>query len=325
MTLHKAIFVLVVSCLAGIGPAEAQDYPSRPITIVVPMPPGGGLDLFARIAAENLLHALKQDVVVDNRGGGGGNIGTRAAAKAAPDGYTLLLGQTGSMAINPTLYGASAGYDPRKDFAPIGLIAAMPIILTAHPSLPTKSVSELIALAKRQPGKLNIGVPTVGSSAYMAAEMFKMMAGVDMNIIPYKGTGPLTNDLLGGHVPVGFNNIAPSLTNIQTANLRALGVASLTRSPVLPDVPTVAEGGVPGFEAVVRYGLLAPAGTPRPIIERLNRELNDFLKLPEVRSRIASIGAEPLNSTPEEYAADIDREEKKWGALLRQLKLTGPN
>jgi tripartite-type tricarboxylate transporter receptor subunit TctC len=319
--LHTSLFGIIASCLVAIGPVRAEDYPSRPITIVVPMPPGGGLDVFARLVSENLPSAIKQEVIVENRAGGSGNIGTRAAARSAPDGYTLLLGQTGSMSINPTLFGAAAGYDPRKDFVPIGLIAEMPIILTAHPSLPARSVSELIAMAKREPGKLNIGVPTVGSMAYMAAEMFKSMAAVDMTIIPYKGTSPLTNDLLGGHVPVGFNNIAPSLTNIQAGNLRALGVASRKRSALLPEVPTVAEAGLPGFEAVVRYGLLAPANTPRPVVELLYRELNTLLKRPDVRERIASVGAEPLTSTPEDYAADIDREETKWGALLHKLNL----
>jgi len=263
--------------------------------------------------------------VVENRGGGAGNIGTRAAARAAPDGYTLLLGQTGSMSINPSLYGAAAGYDPRRDFAPIGLIAEMPIILTVHPSLPAASVPELISLAKREPGKLNVGVPTVGSSAYIAAELFKMMSGLEMSLISYKGTAALTNDLLGGHVPVGFNNIAPSLSNIQAGSMRALGVASLARSPVLPQVPTVSEAGLPGFEAVVRYGLLAPAGTPRPIVERLNRQLNALLRLSDVRERIVGIGGAPLPSTPEEYAADIDREESKWGGLVQKLHLSGGN
>ncbi|MGB6751995.1 MAG: tripartite tricarboxylate transporter substrate binding protein [Xanthobacteraceae bacterium] len=319
--LFVSLLGIITTSLIIIGLAGAQDYPSRPITVIVPMPPGGGLDVIARIVAENLPRALNQAVVVENRGGGNGNIGTRDAARAAPDGYKLLLGQTGSMSINPSLYGTGAGYDPRKDFAPIGLIAAMPTVLMVHPSLPAKSVGELISIAKREPGKLNAGVPTVGSIAYMAAEMFKMMAGVDMAIIPYMGTSPLTNDLLGGHVPIGFNNIAASLSNIQAGNLRALGVASLKRSALLPDVPTVAEAGLPGFEAVVSYGLLAPAGTPRAIIERLNRELNTFLGLPDVRARISDIGGEPLTSTPEEYAADIDREETKWSALVRELSL----
>jgi tripartite-type tricarboxylate transporter receptor subunit TctC len=320
--LYALLLGIIAACLSVIGPSNAQDYPSRPVTIVVPMPPGGGLDVFARLIADNLPLVRKQEVVVENHGGGGGNIGTRAAARAKPDGYTLLLGQTGSMSINPSLYGTAAGYDPRTDFAPIGMIAAMPIILTAHPSLPAKSVRELISMAKREPGRLNVGVPTIGSSSYMAAEMFKMMANIDVAIIPYKGTSPLTNDLLGGHVPVGFNNIAPSLSNIQAGNLRALGVASLTRSALLPDVPTIAEAGIPGFEAVVRYGLLAPAGTPRPVVEQLNRDLNTLLNRPDIRARIVSIGAQPLPSTPEEYAADIDHEEIKWGALLRKLNLS---
>ncbi len=288
--------------------------------LIVSYPAGGGADAVARIVADKLSYALKQQVVVENRGGGAGNIGARAVAKAAPDGYELLLGHTNILSINPSMY-PNAGYDPRKDFSPIGLIAAGPVVLMVHPSLPVQSLSELIAYAKREPGKLNAGVPVVGSGSYLAAEMFKAAAGVDMTIIPYKGTGPLTSDLIAGHVNVGFNTIAPALSNIRGGNLRAIAVASLKRSSLLPDTPTVSESGVPGFEAVLRYGLLAPAGTPRPIIDKLSKALNEILKLEDVRRRIAADGADIVTSTPAEYAADIDREETKWGELVRKLKL----
>jgi len=300
--------------------AHAQDYPARTVTLVVPYPPGGGVDAMARVVAERLSAALGQQVVVDNRGGGGGLIGTRAVQKAAPDGYTLLLGHTGTISINPSLY-ANAGYDPRKDFAAVGLIASMPVVLIAHPSFPARSIADVIALAKKEPGKLNVGTSAVGTGGYMSAESFKSVAGIDVAIIPYKGTAPVMNDLLGGHVPVAFGVIPPALGNIQAGKLRAIAVASPTRTALLPDTPTFAESGMPGFEAVLHYGLLAPAGTPRPIVDKLNAELRKLAANDEVKKRIAAEGGDPLTSSPEEYAADIDREETKWSTLIRRLNL----
>ena len=300
--------------------AQAQDYPARTVTLVVPYPPGGGVDAMARVVAERLSAALGQQVVVDNRGGGGGLIGTRAVQKAAPDGYTLLLGHTGTISINPSLY-ANAGYDPRKDFAAVGMIASMPVVLIAHPSFPARSIADVIALAKKEPGKLNVGTSAVGTGGYMSAESFKSVAGIDVAIIPYKGTAPVMNDLLGGHVPVAFGVIPPALGNIQAGKLRAIAVASPTRTALLPDTPTFAESGMPGFEAVLHYGLLAPAGTPRPIVDKLNAELRKLAANDEVKKRIAAEGGDPLTSSPEEYAADIDREETKWSTLIRRLNL----
>lgn len=274
----------------------------------------------ARIVAEKLSVALSQQVVVDNRGGGGGNIGTRAVAKAPPDGYTLLLGHTGTISINPSLY-ASPGYDPRIDFAAIGLIASMPVALLAHPSFPAKSVTELIALAKAQPGRLNLGTSAVGTGSYMCAELFRASAGVDMTIIPYKGTAPVMNDLLGGHVSVAFGVLPPALGNIEAGSLRALAVTGLSRVSLLPNVPTVAESGLPGFDAVLHYGLLAPAGTPQSIIERLNKALRVLVAAPDVQARIHAEGGDPLTSSADEYTADIERESAKWAALIKQLNL----
>ena len=301
-------------------PAFAQEYPTRTITLVVPYPPGGGVDAMARVVADRLSAALGQQVVVDNRGGGSGLVGTRAVVKAAPDGYTLLLGHTGSISINPSLY-ANAGFDPRKDFAAIGLIASMPVVLVAHPSFPAKTIGDFVALAKKEPGKLNVGTSAVGTGGYMSAELFKATAGVDVAIIPYKGTAPVMNDLLGGHVPVAFGVIPPALGNIQGGKLRAIAVASPKRTSLLPDVPTFAESGMPGFESVLHYGLLAPAGTPRPIIDRLNAELRKLADAEEVKKRIHSEGGDPMTSSPEEYAADIDQEEQKWATLIRRLNL----
>jgi tripartite-type tricarboxylate transporter receptor subunit TctC len=301
-------------------PAKADDYPSRPVTLVVPFPAGGGVDAIGRIIAEKLSTALGQQVVIDNRGGAAGVIGTRVVAKAAPDGYTLVMATTGSVAINPTLY-ANPGYDPRQDLAPIGLISSTPIVLMAHLTFPARSLAEVIALAKQNPGKLNIGTPPPGTSSYLAAELFKVMAGIDFTIVTYKGTGPLTTDLIGNHVPLAFNVLAPAVGHLKSGTLRALAVVAPARSGLFPDVPTAAQAGLPDFEAVLHYGLLAPAGTPRPIVDRLNKELRAAIATPEVRARIAADGGDPMPSSPEEYLADIDREETKWGALIRKLKL----
>jgi tripartite-type tricarboxylate transporter receptor subunit TctC len=312
----------VVSALAVVsgGPVAAQEYPTRPITLVVPFPPGGGNDSMARIIAEKLSHALGQQIVVDNRGGAGGVIGTRMAAKAAADGYTLLLGHTGTMGINPSLY-AAPGYDIRKDFAPIGLIAVMPMAFMTQPSAPYKTIGDLIAAAKKEPGKINIGSSPKGTGSHLCAELFMASAGVQMNLIPYKGTAQSITDLVGGHVAAACNIIPPAYGNLKAGTLRAVAVTSLKRSSHLPDVPTVAESGLPGFEADLYYGLLAPAGTPRPIVERLNKELRAALTNEEVRQRIANDAAEPLSSTPEEHAALLDRDETKWSTLIRKLNL----
>jgi tripartite-type tricarboxylate transporter receptor subunit TctC len=300
--------------------ALAQDYPNRTISLVVPYPPGGGVDAMARVVAEKLSGALGQQVVVDNRAGGSGLVGTRAFIKSAPDGYTLFLGHTGSISINPSLY-ANAGFDPRKDFAPIGLIASMPVALLAHPSFPAKTIGDVVAIAKREGTKFNIGTSAVGTGGYLSAELFKSITGIDAAIIPYKGTGQVMNDLLGNHVPIAFGVLPPALGNLQAGTLRAIAVLSPTRFSLLPDVPTANESGLPGFESVLHYGLLAPAGTPRPIIERLNTALRALVETEQVKQRILAEGGDPLTSTPEEYAKDIDSEETKWGTLVRKLNL----
>jgi tripartite-type tricarboxylate transporter receptor subunit TctC len=320
LKLMSRLAALAVAFVALAGAVQAQDYPTRAITLIVPYPPGGGVDAMARIVGEKLSTALGQQVVVDNRGGGGGLIGTRAVAKAAPDGYTLLLGHTGTISINPSLY-ANAGYDPRKDFAPIGLIASMPVVLLAHPSFPGKTVADVIAMAKKEPGKLNIGTSAIGTGGYLAAEYFKSASAIDVALIPYKGTAPVINDLLGGHVPVAFGVLPPVLGNLNAGKLRAIAVLSRERFSLLPDVPTAAESGLPDFEAVLHYGVLAPAGTPRAIVERLNKELRALVATDEVKARIHTEGGDPLTSTAGEYAADIDKEETKWSTVIRKLNL----
>jgi tripartite-type tricarboxylate transporter receptor subunit TctC len=321
MSRYVAAFIAAVATVLTVcGVSAAADYPARTVTLVVPYPPGGGVDAMARVVAAKLSAALNQQFIVDNRAGAGGTIGTRAVAQAAPDGYTLLLGHTGTISINPSLY-AHAGYDPRKDFAPIGLVASMPVALLAHPSFPAKSIAEFIALARKDPGKLNLGTSAVGTGGYMCAELFKSEAGVNVAIIPYKGTAPVMNDLLGGHVPIAFGVLPPALGNIQGGKLRAIAVTSKKRFSLLPDVPTFDESGLPGFEAVLHYGLLAPAGTPQEIVDRLGVELRKLVDLPEVQKQIHNEGGDPLTSTPAEYAADIDQEEKKWSGLVKKLGL----
>jgi tripartite-type tricarboxylate transporter receptor subunit TctC len=301
-------------------PAAADDYPTKPITLIVPFPAGGGVDVIGRIVADKLAAELGQPVVVDNRGGAAGVIGTRVAARAAPDGYTLVMATSGSIAINPNLY-ANPGYQTLKDLAPIGLISSTPIVLMAHPSAPEQSLAEVIASAKREPGKLNIGTPPPGTSAYLGGELFKSLAGVDITIVTYRGTGPLTTDLLGGHVKLGLNVLAPAMSMLKAGSLKALAVLAQRRSSHLPDTPTSAEAGLPGFESGLNYGLLAPAGTPDAIIKRLNLALRAGIDTPDVRARIAADGGDPLPSSPEEYRADIEREDGRWGALIRKLNL----
>ena len=310
---------LLLSFLAAASSVHAQTYPTRPITLVVPFPAGGGNDALARLVAERMSKTLGQQVVVENRGGAGGTVATRAIAKSAPDGYTILLTYTGTLAINPSLY-PNAGYDPRKDFAPIGTIGTLVSVLVANPALPVRSTAELIAFAKTNPGKINYAfVP--GTVGHISTEMFARGAGITLTNIPYRGNGPAIGDLLGGHVSMMFLSILPVIGQIQAGTLRALAVASPARVPLLPDVPTIAESGLQGFSAVITYGLAAPAGTPRAIIDRLNKELRAALDDRDLRARLIAEGGEALPGTPEHYAAEIDREEKKWGPLVKSLDL----
>jgi tripartite-type tricarboxylate transporter receptor subunit TctC len=296
--------------------AAAQDYPSRPITLIVPYAAGGGNDVMARIVAEKMTRSLGQQIVIENKGGAGGSIATRQVAKAAPDGYTLGLGGTGTHAINPTLY-PNVGYDPRKDFAPVGLIATSALVVLVNTSIPAKTIPELIALAKRDPGKLNYASAGVGSGIHLGAELFATMAGVKLTHIPYKGSSPALTDLIGGHVAIYFSSLPPAIALIKEGKVRALAVTGPARSGLLPDLPTVAEAALPGYESVLHYGIVAPAGTPRPIIEKLNAAMQAALAEPDVRERIIADGAEPLPGTPEDYAADIDREETKWSQVVK--------
>jgi tripartite-type tricarboxylate transporter receptor subunit TctC len=274
----------------------------------------------ARNVADKLSVSLGQQIVVENRGGAGGVIGTRSVARATPDGYTILLSYTATMAIAPAM-NVNAGYDPRKDFVPIGMIGAAPSVLVVNPSMPVHSVAELIAFAKAAPAPLQYGSPGVGTVNHLAGEYLAAETGMKLQHVPYKGNGPALGDLLGGHILMMFVPIPVALGNIKAGTLRGLAIGSTNRTNLLPDLPTLAESGVPGFEVGLRYGLVAPAGTPPAVVARLNKELNAALAMEDVKNRLATEGAESLPGTPEAYAADIDKEEKKWGGLVKKLGL----
>ena len=308
--------IVVAGTLTLTGAAAAQDYPSRAITLVVPYAAGGGNDVMARIVAERMSRSLGQQIVIENKGGAGGSIATRQVAKSAPDGYTLGLGGTGTLAINPTLY-PNVGYDPRKDFAPVGLIATSALVVLVHPSIEVKSIGDLIALAKREPGKLNYASAGSGSGIHLGSELLAQMAGIKLTHIPYKGSSPALTDLIGGHVAIYLSSLPPAIALVREGKVRALAVTGPARSAIFPDLPTVAEAALPGYEAVLHYGIVAPAGTPQPIIDKLSAALKAALAHSDVRARIVADGAEPLPTTPAEYAADIDREETKWSQIVK--------
>jgi len=310
-----AIASVIAATLAS--PARAQDFPTRPIALIVPYAAGGGNDVMARIVADKMAAALGQPIVVENRGGAGGSIATRAVAHAPADGYTLGLGGTGTLAIDPSLY-PNVGYDPRKDFAPIGLIATSALVVLVHPSVPAKTIPELIALAKREDGKLTYASAGIGSGIHLGAELFATMAGVKLTHIPYKGSAPALTDLLGGHVSIYFSSLPPAIGLVQDGKVRALAVTGPERSKIFPDLPTVAEAALPGYAAVLHYGIVAPAGTPKPVVDKLAAALRVAIASPDVAKKIATDGAEIMGMTPAEYAADIDREEAKWSEVVRR-------
>lgn len=297
--------------------AKAQDYPSRPITLIVPQAAGGGNDVIARMLADTMSRSLGQQIIVENRTGAGGTIGTRQLAASAPDGYTLAMGSTGTVAMAPSVFPA-AGYDPRKDFAPIGLIARSSVALVVGPSVSATSIQELIAFGKKEPGKLTYGSGGVGTGNHLAGVLFEIMANISMTHVPFKGANPAINDVMGGHVSMIFSSLPPVIGLIKSGQLRALGIGSLKRSNMLPNLPTIGEAGLAGFEAEQRYGLLAPAGTPAAVVTKLNAALREALQSPDVQARIANDGAEPVPSTPEQYVQDIDRDEAKWARVIKE-------
>jgi len=305
-----------------LGPALAQGqdaYPSKPVRLILPFPPGGGTDILGRLVAERLAARLGQPVVTENRGGAGGNLGAEAAVRAAPDGYTLLLAAP-TLAISPSLY-AKLSYDPLKDLAPISLVATVPNVMITHPSVPANTLQEFIALAKAKPGEMNFGSGGSGTSNHLGGEMFNIVAGVKLVHVPYKGVNLAMNDAMTGNVQLVIIGIPAAAPQIKAGKLRALAVLAPQRSDALPDVPTATEAGLPDLDVTTWYGLLAPAATPKPIIARLNAEIVQTMREPELNERLAAMAVDPVTSTPEEFAIYIRQETAKWGAVVRKAGL----
>jgi tripartite-type tricarboxylate transporter receptor subunit TctC len=300
------------------GGADGR-YPSKPIRLISPFAPGGGASLVARILSQELTEAWGQSVVVDNRSGGGGVIGTELAAHAPPDGYTLMMATASNIVIRPLV--DKVPFDPIKDFTPIAYTTTVPLVLVVHPSVAAKSVKELIALARARDSRLNFASSGEGTISHLAGELFKRSAAINMNHVPYRGGGPALIDIVAGHVPTGFVNILESLPQVKAGRLRALAVSSPARSPVMPDVPTVAEAGVPGYEVTQWSGMMAPAGLPKTIVTKLNGEIDRILAKPEVRDRLSADGAQPGGGPPERFGAFIKAEITKWSKVVKGIKL----
>jgi tripartite-type tricarboxylate transporter receptor subunit TctC len=308
-------------CAAAISlTVTAQSYPARPVRIIVPFAPGGGTDIIGRAIAPRLGEALGQQVLIDNRPGAGTIIGAELAARSAPDGYTLFMGINGTMAINPSMY-KKLPYDPMKDFVPVSMLGVGPNVLVVHPSLPARSVKELIALAKAHPGRLSYASSGTGGAPHLAGELLKSMARIDMVHIPYKGAGPATIDLLAGQVQVMFAGLGAAITHIKSGKVRGIAVASAKRSVALPELPTIAES-LPGFEASTWFALFAPAGTPKDIVSRLNAELGKVMARKDVQQQLVAQGYETLTSTPEQLAAQLKRDTTLWAGVIRTAGIT---
>ena len=311
-----ALVLLAAPALLA-GEARAQAYPSRPIRLIVPFPPGGSTDILSRALGQKLSEGLAQPVLIDNRPGAGGSIGSEAAAKAAPDGYTLVMGQLGPLAVSPAIY-KNLPYDPVKSFAPVSLMAMVPSVLVVNPQVPAASASELIAYARANPGKLTYGSAGSGSTSHLTTEYFKLATGTDILHVPYKGVGPMLTDLISGQLSMGINGAPAVMPHVNSGRLRALAVTGSARLPSLPQIPTLIESGVKGFDASGWYGILAPAGTAREIVMKLNAEIRRIMQTPELRSRLDNEGAIPAAGSPEEFTAFIVAEIARWGAVLKR-------
>jgi tripartite-type tricarboxylate transporter receptor subunit TctC len=302
---------------AALACAQAQTWPARPLRLIVPFPPGGSTDILARALSQKLAEGLSQPVVIDNRPGAGGSIGSEAAAKAAPDGYTVMMGHLGTLAVNAAIY-RKLPYDPVKSFAPVCLMAIVPSVLVVNNALPVASAAELIAYAKKNPGKLAYGSAGPGSTSHLTTEYFKLATGTDILHVPYKGVGPMLTDLVSGQLSMGLNGAPAVMPHVTSGRLRALAVSSLTRIPSLPNIPTLDESGVKGFEANGWYGIVAPAGTAREIVSKLNAEIRRAMATPELKARLDAEGAIPAAGSPEEFAAFIASEIARWGAVVKR-------
>jgi tripartite-type tricarboxylate transporter receptor subunit TctC len=301
--------------LAAGGAVAQQPFPSKPVHLIVGFPPGGGVDIIARTISQPLSERLGQPVIVENRPGAGGNIAAEQVAHAPADGYTLLIGAVSSLAISASVY-RHQNYNVLKDFAPVAVVASVPNVLVVNPSVPAKNVRELIALAKAEPGKLNFGSAGNGTTVHFAGELFKSMAHLDMVHVPYKGAAPAMADLLGGQVQMMFDFLSAAAPQIKSGKLRALGVTSVTRSPVIPDVPTIAEAGLPGYQVLGDFGIVAPAGTPPEIVERLNKEIGEIVEQPDVKKHLLSYAGTPQHETPAEFAQNLKSEVAKWAKIV---------
>jgi tripartite-type tricarboxylate transporter receptor subunit TctC len=308
--------VLILLGVAAAAAAQAQSYPSKPIRLIVPFTPGGSTDVIARVIAQKIGETMGVQVIVDNRPGAGGNIGVELTAKSPPDGYTLVMGHIGTMAVNPTLY-KRLPYDPLRDFAPVALVALVPNLLAVHPALPVKNVKELIALARANPGKLNYGSSGADGTPYLACEYFKLAAKLDITHIPYKGAAPMAADLAGGQVEMTITGIPSLLPFVKAKRVRVLAVTTAQRIAFMPEVPTVAEAALPGFEAVSWYGVLAPIATPKEIVARLNSEIVKAAASPDTAERLAAEGANPSAGTPEQFGSFIRSEIVRWGKVIK--------
>ena len=312
----RRVTIIFLAVLAPTAPGAAQNYPDRVVRIVNPYPPGGSVDVMARLLAQKLGENLGQQFIVENRSGGGGNTGSDSVAKAEPDGYTLLFTAPGPLTVNQTLY-SKLTFDPAIDFAPIALFATAPIVLIVNPDVPAKNVQELIALARKEPGKINFASAGNGTTNHLSGELFKSMAKVDIVHVPYRGAGPAMNDLIGGHVQMFFDLMPVVLPQVTTGKVRALGAAGAARTSALPDVPTIAEQGVPGFDASSWYGLVAPAKTPEPVLAKLREEVAKALKTPDMVARIRQLGSEPGAAFGKDFGAFMAAETKKWAEVIR--------
>ena len=325
MSRHSASFArtTILSCavLAAMT-AHAADttFPNRPIRMVIPFAPGASNDITARLIAPKMSENMGHPVVVDNRPGAGGVVGAELTARAIPDGYTVLMGSPGPLTINPAMI-PNLTYSPKKDFAPVTLVAVVPLILQLHPNVPAKSVKELIGLVRATPGKYNYASAGVGSMPHFAGELFKLLSKLDMTHVPYKGSAPAITDLIGGQVSMFFDNMASAVPYVKSGRLRALAITTPKRSDVLPDVPTMNESGVPGYEAYSWNGIVAPVGTPRPVLEKIAKEVAAAVGSPDIREKMKGLGAEVIASSPAEFAEFMDRESAKWGRVVREANI----
>lgn len=322
--MRESILILVSAAamnapLAGHAATSgfAQSYPARPVRLVVPFTPGGTTDIVGRIAAQKLTEAWEQQVIVENRPGAGGALGVDFVAKSPPDGYTLITGHIGTFGFGPSLY-SRLPYDPIRDFAPITLFSTVPNMLVVNASLPVKNVKQLLALAKAHPGELNYGSAGSGSASHLAVEYFKLLSKTDITHIPYKGTSPLVTDLIAGETSLTITGVTPLYPHVKSGRLRALAIGSSKRIALLPDLPTIAEAGVPGYESTTWFGFLAPAKTPGDVITKLNAELLKILKRPDVRERLAADGGQPVGTTPEQFGSHIKAEIERWATVIKK-------